>query len=105
MTTETLPALADTDDGFADTDSREFTNLIVGQRVKFVKGVYIVGKDEGELTGAEVVAHSVKRALQKWHDGQLVNQIVQKPREILVSGRNHDFFTCDTCLPRPIIHS
>jgi hypothetical protein len=65
------------DDGFgviADTARR-----LVGQLVRFRKGEFVIGRDEGRLDGATLVAYRVWRCWQKWLDGQVVDSIFPEP--------------------------
>jgi hypothetical protein len=73
-----LPALAGSaDDGFASIATG--ASLIIGQYLKFRKGQYPVGRDEGDLSGATLCAYAVKQAWQKWVDSRVARQIVRTP--------------------------
>jgi hypothetical protein len=64
------------DDGFAAVAaSAASKSILIGQLVRFRKGHFPVGRDEGDLLGATLVAHGVTRLWQKWHEGTVIEQI------------------------------
>jgi hypothetical protein len=64
-----------------DTTNIGGNSLIVGPPVRFRRGRYVVGRDEGDLRGATACAYSGASARQKWHDRHPVARIIEKPDE------------------------
>jgi hypothetical protein len=74
-----MPAVIDNDDdGFAEA-AEAGRHLVVGKLLRFRKGVYIVGKDEGNLSGATLCAYRIVRCWQKWDDTRLVSTLFASP--------------------------
>jgi len=73
----TLPAVVDNDDGFADI--ADTASRLVGEIVKFIKGRYVIGREEGELNGATLIAYGVWRCWQKWRDRKVIDSIFPEP--------------------------
>jgi hypothetical protein len=68
---ETLPA--NIDDGFATALSED--SRIVGEFVKFVKGNWILGRDEGTINGMVLCVYDRLPVWQKWRDSEVVASI------------------------------
>jgi len=76
-----LPADATSDDGFVQVAAAAPRSLVRGETIRFRKGAFPVGRDEGDMLGAELAAYGAARAWQKWSDKKLVNQIVAEDVE------------------------
>src|SRR3977135_2925361 len=51
--------------------------LIAGLVIRFVKSTYPVGKDDGDISVAELVVQAAGSAWQRWEGNSLVDQIVR----------------------------
>jgi hypothetical protein len=84
-----LPTIRQSEPPIEPSDGYEQVDLaatagnspIVGLPVKFRKGHFPVGRDEGDLLGAILLAHQVQVAWQKWYDMRPVGLIMQRPGE------------------------
>src|SRR5262249_53698658 len=77
MDNVSLPALVGSNDGFASAVASGAVSLLVGAPLKFRKGSWIYGREEGDLSGRRLLAYATTRAFKKWQDRKLVNQIAQ----------------------------
>jgi len=52
--------------------------------LKFVKGDWIIGRDEGKINGASLVAYDLYRQWEKWHDGERVDIMETDPNNATI---------------------
>ena len=81
MTSSTVPLVINgSDDGF-DVVGRANTAQTLALRLRFRKGDWVRGNDEGIMNGAILAAYRFDHRWDKWHDKEVVDSIVPVPGE------------------------